>query len=91
MEFSIFVSRKEKDRILYHIPSVLVWSFTDNLTDSDTVHWGGFSLASHGLIDIDNTQTYRFLGTLPSNVTALIQKKVIVQPWRTIYNDLIAE
>ncbi len=85
MEFSIFVSRKGKDCILYHIPSVLVWSFTDNLTDSDTVHWDGFPLTFHGLIDIDNTQTYRFLGTLPSNVTALIQKKVIVQPWRTIY------
>jgi hypothetical protein len=71
--------------VLYHIASVLVWSFTDNLTDSDTVHWGGFPLEFHGLIDIDNSQTYRFLGTLPNNTQALIQKKVVVQPWRTIY------
>jgi hypothetical protein len=55
------------------------------LTDNDTVHWTGSPLGFHGLIDIDNTQTYRFLGTLPSSVPALIQKKVVVQPWRTIY------
>jgi hypothetical protein len=71
--------------VLYHITSVLVWSFTDNLTDSDTVHWSGTPLGFHGLIDIDNAQTFRFLGTLPSHVTALIQKKLVVQPWRTIY------
>ncbi len=63
----------------------LVWSFTDNLTDSDTVHWTGSLLGFHGLIDIDNTQTYRFLGTLPSSVPALIQNKLVVEPYRTIY------
>jgi len=71
--------------VLYCVTSVLVWSFTDNLTDSDTVHWNRSSLAFHGLIDIDNAQTYRFLGTAPSNIPALMQKKVVVQPWRTIY------
>ena len=63
----------------------IVWSSSDNLTDSDTVHWNGSPLGFYGLIDIDNSQAYRFLGTLPSNVPALIQKKVVVQPWRTIY------
>lgn len=31
---------------------------------------------------------YRFLGADPSNLPALIQTKVIVQPWRTIYKFL---
>ena len=63
----------------------LVWSFSDKLTDSDTVHWSGSALPFHGLIQVDNT-AYRFLGTLPSNVQPLNQNKVVVQPWRTIYN-----
>jgi hypothetical protein len=63
----------------------IVWSFSDNLTDSDTVHWTGSPLPFHGLIDIDNTQTYRFLGTLPSSVPALVQNKLVVEPYRTIY------
>jgi hypothetical protein len=40
----------------------------------------------HGLTNIDNIETYRFLGTIPFNVTSLVQNKVVVQPWRTIYN-----
>lgn len=63
----------------------IVWSFSDNLTDSDTVHWSGSPLPFHGLIDIDNSETYRFLGTSPSNISSLVQKSVAVQPWRTIY------
>ncbi|CAF1293964.1 unnamed protein product [Rotaria sp. Silwood1] len=62
-----------------------IWSISDNLTDSDTVHWSGSPLAFHGLIDIDYSQVYRFLGTQPSNIPSLIQKSVVVQPWRTIY------
>ena len=63
----------------------LVWSFSDKLTDSDTVHWSGSPLDFHGLVDIDNAQSYRFLGTQPSNIPALVQNQVVVQPWRTIY------
>ncbi|CAF4762220.1 unnamed protein product [Rotaria sp. Silwood1] len=66
-------------------PHISVWSISDNLTDSDTVHWSGSPLAFHGLIDIDYSQVYRFLGTQPSNIPSLIQKSVVVQPWRTIY------
>ncbi|CAF1638563.1 unnamed protein product [Rotaria magnacalcarata] len=67
-------------------PHISVWSASDNLTDSDTVHWSGSPLPFHGLIDIDHNQTYRFLGTLPSNIPPLIQNSVVVLPWRTIYN-----
>ena len=63
----------------------LVWSFTDNLTDSDSVHWTGALLGFHGLIDIDNTETYRFFGTLPSNISALVQYRVVVEAYRTLY------
>lgn len=63
----------------------IVWSFTDNLTDSNTVHWSEFRLGFHGLIEIDNTETYRFLGTLPENVAALVQSRVMVEPYRTVY------
>ncbi|UJR26013.1 hypothetical protein I4U23_007359 [Adineta vaga] len=64
---------------------VFIWSFANNLTDADTVHWSGAPVPFHGLIDIDNSQVYRFLGTTPSAVPALIQNKLVVQPWRTIY------
>lgn len=40
----------------------------------------------HGLIQVDDNQTFRFLGTLPSSVPAMTQNKVRVEPWRTIYN-----
>ena len=63
----------------------IVWSLTDNLTDSDTVHWTESPLDFHGLIDIDNTETYRFLGTLPENVITMVQNRVVVEPYRTIY------
>lgn len=49
------------------------------------MHWSGSPLNFHGLIDIDNAQSYRFLGAQPSNIPALVQSKVVVQPWRTIY------
>ena len=65
--------------------SCLVWSSSDNLYDTDTVHWSGSPLPFHGLVDIDNKQTYRFLGGQPANVPTLVQKKLVVQPWRTIY------
>ncbi|CAF0829870.1 unnamed protein product [Rotaria sordida] len=68
-----------------YLDVIQVWSCSDNLTDSDTVHWSGSPLAFYGLIDIDNSQTYRFLGTQPSNIPPLIQNNVVVQPWRTIY------
>ena len=64
---------------------VLVWSFSDKLTDSDTVHWSGTPLGFSGLIDIDNSQSYRFLGAQPSATPPLTQIQVVVQPWRTIY------
>ncbi|CAF0768566.1 unnamed protein product [Adineta ricciae] len=66
-------------------PHISVWSSSDNLTASDTVHWSGSPLPFHGLIDVDNSEVYRFLGTLPSSVQPMVQNKLVVQPWRTIY------
>ena len=40
----------------------------------------------HGLIEVDNNEVYRFLGTSPFLVRPLVQNRVVVEPWRTIYN-----
>lgn len=63
----------------------VVWSASNKLTDSDTIHWSGSELNFHGLIEVDQSISYRFLGIHPIDVPSLVQNRVIVEPWRTIY------
>ena len=54
-------------------PYFSVWSNTDLLTDSDTVHWTGKPNTIRGIIEVDGTP-YRFIGK--GDVTPLTQTKL---------------
>ena len=54
-------------------PYFSVWSNTDLLTDSDTVHWTGKPNTIRGVIEVDGT-SYRFIGK--GNAEPLTQTKL---------------
>jgi hypothetical protein len=65
-------------------PYFSIWSGADHLTDVPTKHWTGrpHRLTSFARID---GKAYRVMGDDPSQVPAITQKSVDVQPTRTIY------
>ena len=63
------------------------WVHGTALTDKDVSYWDGLSREMVGLIRVDGTQSYRWLGTsgvLPEDVPAVTQKSVSVYPTRTV-------
>ena len=48
--------------LITHDPYFSGWSFSDQLTDSDTRHWTGSSYGLISLVCVDGT-TYRLMGT----------------------------
>ena len=66
-------------------PYLSVWSESNNLTDTNTVHWTGTTQELVSLIRIDGT-SYRLLGDDPSTLAAFPETSVQVLPTRTIAN-----
>lgn len=70
--------------LITHDPYFSVWSNTDNLTDSDTMHWTGSPQPIQGIVRIDN-KPYRFLGRHPNNIPAMSQTASSITPTHTFY------
>ena len=74
--------------LITHDPYFSIWSTTDNLADSDTVHWTLSPQPIVGLIRIDG-KTYRFMGRMPGrrsdDIQPMQQLSSSVTPTHTRY------
>ncbi len=70
--------------LIVHDPYFSVWSASDTLTESETVHWTGAKYSIHALVRV-NGKAYRIMGAEPSEVPAMKQKSVQITATRTIY------
>ena len=65
-------------------PYFSIWSPSDNLSESDTVHWTGSPHRLTSQVRIDG-KFFRLMGKEPSTLPVLEQKGLEVLPTRTIY------
>ncbi len=70
--------------LITHNPYFSIWSNTDILTDSNTVHWTGKPQPIAGLVRIDG-HPFRFLGRDPRGIPAMQQTARTVTPTHTRY------
>lgn len=70
--------------LIAHDPYFSVWSFTNDLTSSNTVHWTGHEQPMTGIARIDG-KPYRFMGRDPDSVPAMQQVESRITATHTRY------
>ena len=70
--------------LVTHDPYFSAWSVSDELTETEVRHWTGTNYGLCGLVRIDG-QTFRCIGTNPSDVPAMAQTGLEVTATRTTY------
>lgn len=72
--------------LITHDPFFSIWSFSDNLNQSQTKHWTGKDQPLNGLIKVDG-KVYNFLGTVEDskNSISATQKDVTITATQTVY------
>jgi hypothetical protein len=70
--------------LVTHTPYFSVWSPSNRLTDSDTIHWTGHAQPLTGLVRIDGV-VYRVLGNQPRSIPAMEQVGFTMRPTRSSY------
>lgn len=70
--------------LVVHDPYFSIWSFSDHLTDEESVHWTGAPQPLRSLVRVDG-KPYRLMGTKPEEIAPMWLMRSQVLPTRTIY------
>lgn len=65
-------------------PNFNIWSQSDKLTQTETVHWTGHPITISGIATVDGKQ-FRIIGATPPEIPAMNQTSVDVDSFSTYY------